>query len=93
MVGRSVLDVAPECIQDVVSMLTALGVQIKGTRHSDGFVSLLIEGETVPDAPKVSCQVMRVTGEKVTTLTLSFVVVQPHTEAPSDWYVKHKAAH
>ncbi len=66
---RSSIDVEPECLADIIAMLKQFGVTVTGSKEAEGVVCLIIEGDIVPDQPKVKIGVNRVIGSTIATLT------------------------
>ena len=66
---RSSIDVVPEDLAEIVTMLKQFGVTVVGSQQGHGVVCLTIEGDIVPDEPKVMIGVQVVIGKVYATLT------------------------
>lgn len=66
---RSSIDVIPESLAEIVTMLKQFGVSVVGSQQGNGVVCLTIEGDIVPDEPKVMIGVQAVIGKGYATLT------------------------
>lgn len=58
---RSTIDVAIPSLLNVLHMLTSTATIVGSDVGADGVVCLVIEGEAVPDAPKVTCLITKTT--------------------------------
>lgn len=66
---RSTIDIDPECMTDIISMLGQFGVKVIGSKDAERVVCLTIEGDIVPDLPKVMIRVDKAIGTTIATLT------------------------
>lgn len=71
---RSAIDIAPECLAEVLAMLHAIGVKPVKSEHCDNAVRLVIEGAAVPHAQSVSLTVEKQQEGNLVRLSAQFQV-------------------
>ena len=69
---RSTVDVAAECLTDVLPLLQAAATIVGSQPGPGNVVRLIIEGDAVPHAPKVDCSVAKTTAEGKVTIEIIF---------------------
>lgn len=70
---RSKIDIAAECLHEVLPILSQFASVVGAAQSSaPGVVTFLIEGDMVPDLPKVTCSITKGVGEKVGQMTARF---------------------
>lgn len=80
---RSAIDIAAESLVEILPMLQAASIRVVGSEEAtDNIVRLIIEGDCVPDAPRVECLVMTTSEIGKATLTFMLTPVTETTPAP-----------
>lgn len=87
---RAAIDIAPECLAEVLALLNAIGVTAVGSEYSADAVRLVIEGSAVPDAKLVGLVVMRDCNPGAASLQAQFRVREPAAPIPKIRFRPHR---
>jgi hypothetical protein len=68
--ARSTMQVDPNSLAEVVHMLRLAHIDIVGSESGDGVVTLVIQGDIVPEADQVTIEVVTVTGSIYSQITV-----------------------
>lgn len=81
--ARTSIDISSECLADILGHFDLLGIKVLGSAASNelGCVRLCIEGEWLPDADLVTCEVRRVAVNHVMQITATVHPVSQESEA------------
>lgn len=72
---RSTIQIDPKVLIEIVQTLKLVGIDVVGSKEGDGVVSLIIQGDIVPEAPQVTISWETVIGSIYAQITVRCEVV------------------
>ena len=72
---RSTIQIDPKFLVEIVQTLKLVGIDVVGSKEGDGVVSLIIQGDIVPEAPQVTISWETVIGSIYAQITVRCEVV------------------
>lgn len=72
---RSTIQIDPKVLIEIVQTLKLVGIDVVGSKEGDGVVSLIIQGDIVPEAPQVTISWETVIGSIYAQITVRCEVI------------------